>query len=152
MYVCVCMCMYVCMYVCMCVCVYVRMYFISAIKGRNKPRHDSISGTSDVNCRFFNIELAYCVAAVLEITHWSKGGVFLTPQLSFRPIRINICAYYNEFAKARFTENQSEPYTGLKASYCTGRDIIWSPVVGAHTCFYSQANRLRTSVNVMIPN
>jgi hypothetical protein len=50
--------------------------------------------------------------------------MFLTPLLSFNPIWINICADYNEFAKARFTENQTEPYTGLKASDSTGRGII----------------------------
>jgi hypothetical protein len=50
--------------------------------------------------------------------------MFLTPLLSFSPIWINICADYNELAKARFAENHAEPYTGLKASYCTGRGII----------------------------
>ena len=31
--------------------------FISAIKGRTGPRHDSISATSDVNCRFLILSL-----------------------------------------------------------------------------------------------
>jgi len=48
----------------------------------------------------------------------------LTPLFSFSPIWINICADYNEFAKARFAENETGPYAGLKASYSTGRGII----------------------------